>query len=88
MLLNGGTGIAVGMATDIPPHNVGEVVEATCHLLRQPEATTAELMAYLPGPDFPSAAEIITPASDLRKIYESGRGSVKVRAASSGKRAM
>ncbi|MDL4861502.1 DNA topoisomerase IV subunit A [Halomonas elongata] len=80
VLLNGGTGIAVGMATDIPPHNVGEVVEATCHLLRQPEATTAELMAHLPGPDFPSAAEIITPASDLRKIYENGRGSVKVRA--------
>ncbi|WP_192034804.1 DNA topoisomerase IV subunit A [Halomonas sp. YLGW01] len=80
VLLNGGTGIAVGMATDIPPHNVGEVVEATCHLLRQPEATTVDLLKYLPAPDFPSAAEIITPRSDLRKLYESGRGSVKLRA--------
>ncbi|PAU76599.1 DNA topoisomerase IV subunit A [Halomonas salipaludis] len=80
VLLNGGTGIAVGMATDIPPHNVNEVVEATCHLLRHPEATTAELMQYLPAPDFPSAAEIITPRDDLAKLYESGRGSVKLRA--------
>ncbi|MBE0488307.1 MAG: DNA topoisomerase IV subunit A [Halomonas sp.] len=80
VLLNGGTGIAVGMATDIPPHNVNEVVEATCHLLRHPEATTAELVEHLPAPDFPTAAEIITPRSDLRKLYESGRGSVKLRA--------
>ena len=80
VLLNGGTGIAVGMATDIPPHNVNEVVEATCHLLRHPEATTADLMTYLPAPDFPTAAEIITPRADLRKLYESGRGSVKLRA--------
>jgi topoisomerase-4 subunit A len=80
VLLNGGTGIAVGMATDIPPHNVNEVVEATCHLLRNPEATTADLLEYVPAPDFPSAAEIITPRSDLRKLYESGRGSVKLRA--------
>ncbi|QTF91741.1 DNA topoisomerase IV subunit A [Halomonas sp. BM-2019] len=80
VLLNGGTGIAVGMATDIPPHNVNEVVEATCHLLRHPEATTADLAAHLPAPDFPSEAEIITPRADLRKLYESGRGSVKLRA--------
>ncbi|PSJ21824.1 DNA topoisomerase IV subunit A [Halomonas sp. ND22Bw] len=80
VLLNGGTGIAVGMATDIPPHNVGEVVEATCHLLRHPEATTVDLMERLPGPDFPTAAEVITPHRELRKIYESGRGSVKMRA--------
>lgn len=80
VLLNGGTGIAVGMATDIPPHNVNEVVEATCHLLRNPEATTADLMQHVPAPDFPSAAEIITPRADLRKLYESGRGSVKLRA--------
>ncbi|TDO08654.1 MULTISPECIES: DNA topoisomerase IV subunit A [Halomonas] len=79
VLLNGGTGIAVGMATDIPPHNVGEVVEATCHLLRHPEATTLDLLAHLPAPDFPTAAEIITPRSELRKLYESGRGSVKLR---------
>ncbi|SDL05542.1 DNA topoisomerase IV subunit A [Franzmannia pantelleriensis] len=80
VLLNGGTGIAVGMATDIPPHNVSEVVEATCHLLRHPEASCQELMQHLPAPDFPSAAEIITSRDDLRKLYESGRGSVKLRA--------
>ncbi|HSP57262.1 MAG TPA: DNA topoisomerase IV subunit A, partial [Halomonas sp.] len=80
VLLNGGTGIAVGMATDIPPHNVSEVVEATCYLLRHPEATTADLIEYVPAPDFPTEAEIITPRSDLRKLYESGRGSVKLRA--------
>ena len=80
VLLNGGTGIAVGMATDIPPHNVSEVVEATCHLLRHPEATTADLMAFVPAPDFPTDAEIITPKADLRKLYETGRGSVKLRA--------
>ncbi|RCV91870.1 DNA topoisomerase IV subunit A [Billgrantia montanilacus] len=80
VLLNGGTGIAVGMATDIPPHNVSEVVEATCHLLRNPDATTADLVEFLPAPDFPSKAEIITPRADLRKLYECGRGSVKLRA--------
>ena len=80
VLLNGGTGIAVGMATDIPPHNVSEVVEATCHLLRNPKATTADLMEFVPAPDFPTDAEIITPPADLRKLYESGRGSVKLRA--------
>ncbi|MBA2779199.1 DNA topoisomerase IV subunit A [Billgrantia kenyensis] len=80
VLLNGGTGIAVGMATDIPPHNVHEVVEATCHLLRHPEATTTDLLEHLPAPDFPTAAEIITSRDDLRKLYESGRGSVKLRA--------
>ncbi|WP_136253125.1 DNA topoisomerase IV subunit A [Onishia niordana] len=80
VLLNGGTGIAVGMATDIPPHNVNEVVEATCHLLRHPEATTVDLLEHVPAPDFPTAAEIITPRADLRKLYESGRGSVKLRA--------
>lgn len=80
VLLNGGTGIAVGMATDIPPHNVSEIVEATCHLLRNPKATTADLMEFVPAPDFPTDAEIITPPADLRKLYESGRGSVKLRA--------
>ncbi|PMR73817.1 DNA topoisomerase IV subunit A [Billgrantia endophytica] len=80
VLLNGGTGIAVGMATDIPPHNVREVVEATCHLLRNPGATTTDLVEFLPAPDFPTQAEIITPRADLRKLYESGRGSVKLRA--------
>ncbi|MCG6658671.1 DNA topoisomerase IV subunit A [Halomonas campisalis] len=79
VLLNGGTGIAVGMATDIPPHNVTEVVEATCHLLRHPEASVADLLEHVPAPDFPTEAEIITPRADLRKLYESGRGSVKLR---------
>ncbi|GHA95476.1 DNA topoisomerase IV subunit A [Modicisalibacter luteus] len=80
VLLNGATGIAVGMATDIPPHNVNEVVEATCHLLRHPEATVTDLVKYVPAPDFPTEAEIITSRSDLRKLYESGRGSIKLRA--------
>lgn len=80
VLLNGATGIAVGMATDIPPHNVNEVVEATCHLLRHPEATVTDLVKYVPAPDFPTEAEIISSRADLRKLYESGRGSVKLRA--------
>ncbi|MGJ8521769.1 DNA topoisomerase 4 subunit A [Carnimonas sp. R-84981] len=80
VLLNGGSGIAVGMATDIPPHNVHEVVKATRHLLRHPDASVTDLCKYLPAPDFPTAAEIITPKSELRKLYQSGRGSVKMRA--------
>ncbi|KXS38670.1 MAG: topoisomerase IV subunit A [Halomonadaceae bacterium T82-2] len=80
VLLNGATGIAVGMATDIPPHNVHEVVEATCHLLRHPDATVGDLVAHVPAPDFPTEAEIITSRADLAKLYESGRGSVKLRA--------
>ncbi|WP_025732125.1 DNA topoisomerase IV subunit A [Carnimonas nigrificans] len=80
VLLNGGSGIAVGMATDIPPHNVHEVVTATVHLLRHPDASVTDLCKYLPAPDFPTAAEIITPRSELRKLYQSGRGSVKMRA--------
>jgi len=80
VLLNGATGIAVGMATDIPPHNVHEVVEATCHLLRHPDATVGDLVAHVPAPDFPTEAEIISSRADLAKLYESGRGSVKLRA--------
>nr|WP_298373753.1 DNA topoisomerase IV subunit A [uncultured Halomonas sp.] len=80
VLLNGATGIAVGMATDIPPHNVSEVVEATCHLLRNPEASVKDLMAYVPAPDFPTEAEIISSREDLAKLYTGGRGSVKLRA--------
>ncbi|WP_106478673.1 DNA topoisomerase IV subunit A [Phytohalomonas tamaricis] len=80
VLLNGGSGIAVGMATDIPPHNVREVVEATIHRLRHPEASVAELCEYLPAPDFPTAAEIISSKDELLKLYVSGRGSVKMRA--------
>ena len=80
VLLNGVTGIAVGMATDIPPHNAREVANACVHLLDHPGATVSELMAYLPGPDYPTEAEIITPASELAKIYETGRGTLKARA--------
>lgn len=80
VLLNGTTGIAVGMATDIPPHNLREVVSACIHLLDNPKATTAELCEIVPGPDYPTEAEIITSRSDLLAIYESGRGSVKMRA--------
>jgi topoisomerase-4 subunit A len=80
VLLNGTTGIAVGMATDIPPHNLNEVVDACLHLLDSPKATVPELMAYIKAPDFPTDAEIITPQADILNTYETGRGSVKMRA--------
>lgn len=80
VLLNGTTGIAVGMATDIPPHNLREVVDATIHLLENPKATVAELCEFVHGPDMPTDAEIITPRADLQKLYETGRGSLKMRA--------
>ncbi|MDJ0856738.1 MAG: DNA topoisomerase IV subunit A, partial [Desulfobacterales bacterium] len=80
VLLNGTTGIAVGMATDIPPHNLRELAAACIHLLQHPKAELDELMAHLPGPDFPTAAEIITPAEDIRQIYATGTGSLRMRA--------
>ncbi|CUX96484.1 DNA topoisomerase IV subunit A [Candidatus Doolittlea endobia] len=80
VLLNGTTGIAVGMATDIPPHNINEVAAATIVLLDNPAAMLEQLLEYIKGPDFPTKAEIITPADDLRKIYQTGRGSVRMRA--------
>jgi len=80
ILLNGTTGIAVGMATDIPPHNLREVANACIHMLDNPKATTQELIQFVPGPDFPTDAEIITPKADMQKMYETGRGSVKMRA--------
>ena len=80
VLLNGSTGIAVGMATDIPPHNLREVVSAAIRLLDEPKATVPELCEHVQGPDFPTEAEIITPRADLLKIYETGHGSVKMRA--------
>jgi topoisomerase-4 subunit A len=80
VLLNGSTGIAVGMSTDIPPHNLREVVSACIRLLDEPKASVAELCEHIKGPDFPTNAEIITPAEDLLKMYESGNGSVKMRA--------
>jgi topoisomerase-4 subunit A len=80
VLLNGGSGIAVGMATDIPPHNLREVVSACIHLLDDPKASLADLMMHVKGPDFPTEAEIVTPAADLVTMYETGRGSLKARA--------
>ena len=81
LLLNGTTGIAVGMATDIPPHNLSEVVAATIHLLDSPKATVADLCQHIKGPDFPTEAEIITPVDELKQLYETGRGGLRVRAA-------
>ena len=80
LLLNGTTGIAVGMATDIPPHNLREIAAACVRLLDDPIAGIPELLEHVPGPDFPTEAEIVTPRADLRKIYETGRGSVRMRA--------
>ncbi|GMG87993.1 DNA topoisomerase IV subunit A [Biformimicrobium ophioploci] len=80
ILMNGTTGIAVGMATDIPPHNLREVVNATVHLLENPKATVSELCEFIQGPDMPTEAEIITPRAELHKMYESGKGSLKMRA--------
>jgi topoisomerase-4 subunit A len=80
ILLNGTTGIAVGMATDVPPHNLREVAAACIRLLDQPDATVEQLCEHVLGPDYPTEAEIITPRSDLLKIYETGRGSVRMRA--------
>lgn len=80
ILLNGSTGIAVGMATDIPPHNLREVVSACIRLLDEPKATVAELCEHVLAPDFPTDAEIITPREDILKMYESGHGSIKMRA--------
>ena len=80
ILLNGAMGIAVGMSTDIPPHNLNEVVNAALHLLKHPNASVETLCQYVPGPDFPTGAEIITPKADLLKLYETGNGSVKMRA--------
>ncbi|WP_299180228.1 DNA topoisomerase IV subunit A [uncultured Neptuniibacter sp.] len=80
VLLNGTTGIAVGMATDILPHNLREVAQACVHLLDNPRADLDELCDIVPGPDMPTDAEIITSRRELKKIYESGRGSVRMRA--------
>ena len=80
VLVNGTTGIAVGMATDIPPHNLREIINACIHLLDNPEAGIAELCEHVPGPDFPTEAEIITARSDLLSLYATGNGSLRARA--------
>ena len=80
ILLNGTTGIAVGMATDIPPHNINEIADAAVMLLDNPKAGLDDVLETVQGPDFPTEAEIISPKSEIRKIYEQGRGSIKMRA--------
>ncbi|MFZ1221864.1 MAG: DNA topoisomerase IV subunit A, partial [Dokdonella sp.] len=80
VLINGTTGIAVGMATDIPPHNLREIVNACIHLLDNPDASIAELCEHVPGPDFPTEAEIITSKGDLLGMYSTGNGSLRARA--------
>ncbi|HEU4376406.1 MAG TPA: DNA topoisomerase IV subunit A, partial [Telluria sp.] len=80
VLLNGASGIAVGLATEIPSHNLTEVAQAAVAMIRNPKITHAELMAIIPGPDFPGGGQIITPAAQIAEMYASGRGSMKVRA--------
>ncbi|MEE9423171.1 MAG: DNA topoisomerase IV subunit A [Gammaproteobacteria bacterium] len=80
ILLNGTTGIAVGMATDIPPHNLREVADAAIHLLKKPKATVEDLCEYIKGPDYPTGAEIITPQAELIQAYQQGNGSLRIRA--------
>ena len=80
ILLNGTTGIAVGMATDIPPHNINEIADAAVMLLDNPKSGLDDVLEIVQGPDFPTEAEIISPKSEIRKIYEQGRGSIKMRA--------
>ena len=80
VLMNGASGIAVGMATEIPPHNLREVAEATCHLIRHPDATLADVLAIMPGPDFPGGGQLISSPEAIRDAYTSGRGSLRLRA--------
>ncbi|KTT17151.1 MULTISPECIES: DNA topoisomerase IV subunit A [Pseudomonas] len=80
ILLNGTTGIAVGMATDVPPHNLREVASACVRLLDEPKASIEQLCEHIQGPDYPTEAEIVTPRADILKMYESGRGSIRMRA--------
>ena len=78
LLVNGASGIAVGMATNIPPHNLGDVIKAAVLLIDEPDATTAQLLDKLKGPDFPLGGKILTDRPTLRKIYEEGTGSIRV----------
>ena len=80
LLLNGTTGIAVGMSTDVPPHNLNEVVSALVHLIDKPKATVADLMKHIKAPDFATGGEIVSPAADVREIYETGSGTLRLRA--------
>src|SRR5512133_2905530 len=80
LLANGAAGIAVGMATSIPPHNVGEICAAAIHLIRNPQATTADLLAHMPGPDFPTGGVLVEEKAAILAAYEAGRGGFRVRA--------
>jgi topoisomerase-4 subunit A len=80
LLANGAAGIAVGMATSIPPHNAGELCAAAVLLIRRPEATTAELLQFMPGPDFPTGGELVEDAASILQAYETGRGGFRLRA--------
>lgn len=81
LLLNGTTGIAVGMSTDVPPHNLNEVASALVHLVDNPKATVAQLMKHIKGPDYPTGGELVSPAAEIREIYETGGGTLRLRAA-------
>jgi topoisomerase-4 subunit A len=80
LLANGANGIAVGMATSIPPHNVGEICDALLYLIKTPKATIAKLLTFMPGPDFPTGGVLVEPADNIRQAYEEGRGSFRLRA--------
>lgn len=80
VILNGTTGIAVGMATDIPPHNLREVINALIHLLDEPKATLADICQHVLGPDYPTEAEIVTSKADIKNMYRTGHGSIRMRA--------
>ena len=80
LLANGAAGIAVGMATSIPPHNAGEVCAAALHLIRHPGASTADLLQHMPGPDFPTGGTLVEPAAAIAQAYETGRGGFRLRA--------
>jgi len=81
LLLNGTTGIAVGLSTDVPPHNLGEVANALVHLIDNPKTTIAGLMKYIKGPDFPTGGELVSPRQDIKEIYATGAGTLRLRAA-------
>ncbi|MDJ0751484.1 MAG: DNA topoisomerase IV subunit A [Woeseiaceae bacterium] len=81
LLLNGTTGIAVGMSTDVPPHNLNEVAAALVHLIDTPKATVAQLMKHVKGPDFPTGGELVSPRDDIKEIYTTGSGTLRLRAA-------
>ncbi len=80
MLLNGASGIAVGMATEMVPHNMREVANAVLHVMSNPKTTTEELMAHIPGPDWPGGSQLITKTADIHEMYDTGRGSLRLRA--------